>query len=157
VILGSSETPDQDYTNIDVTDLVSDMIEQGNFGFIIKLEDESPSHALLFCSSDHQDESKYPQLEICYSLALGFEKPTDSEMLMLFPNPARTYVNIKLLNTNPGNYSICEIFNAQGKLIYSQTITHQSFKIYTENYNMGLYYVRVISGSVLQTKKLVIN
>jgi hypothetical protein len=157
VVLPSSDTPDQNYINIDVTELVCDMIDLGNFGFILKLEDENPSHALLFCSSDHQDESKYPQLEICYSLALGLEKPIDNEMFILFPNPARKFANIKLINADPGNYSICEIFNSQGKLIYSQTITHQSFKIYTENYNMGLYYVRVISGSIHQTKKLVIN
>jgi hypothetical protein len=64
VLLPASSSVAQDYTDIDVTDLINDMITGNNFGMLIRLNNESYYRALDFCSSDHADSTKRPKLVI---------------------------------------------------------------------------------------------
>ncbi|MDM8536817.1 DNRLRE domain-containing protein [Desulfobacterales bacterium HSG17] len=64
-IVPQSTNPNQDY-EIDVTDMVNDMINFRNFGFLLKLETEIRYRCLLFASSDHPDSNLHPKLEISY-------------------------------------------------------------------------------------------
>ncbi|TCZ74159.1 DNRLRE domain-containing protein [Flaviaesturariibacter aridisoli] len=49
-----------------VTALVSDMLQSGNYGFFLKLEDETPLRSRLFASSAHANASLRPKLVIEY-------------------------------------------------------------------------------------------
>lgn len=71
IIMNASTSPNQDFTDINVTALVQDMIDNPStgFGFYLKLQDESPYKALVFASSEHSDLNKRPRLEITYSIA----------------------------------------------------------------------------------------
>ena len=62
-----STSPLQDYTDIDVTALVQDMIDNNNYGFLLKLNNEDITNALLFASSNVSDSNKHPKLEVCFS------------------------------------------------------------------------------------------
>ena len=66
--LRESEYDYQDYTNIDVTALVSDMLADpsGNYGFFLKMVTEEYYRRLCFASSDHPEAEKWPSLEIVY-------------------------------------------------------------------------------------------
>lgn len=70
VFLATSTTNTQNYTNIDITQLILDI--QANpssgFGLMLKLQTESTFKAMIFASSDHGDILKRPKLQITYSL-----------------------------------------------------------------------------------------
>jgi|GEM_PF-713975 len=53
--------------NIDVTNMVKDMLQNGNNGFLIKLQTESYYNSRIFCSSKYSDSSKHPKLVLQYS------------------------------------------------------------------------------------------
>ena len=56
-----------DLIDLDVTNLVRDMQQFGNFGFMIKLQNEVIYNSRIFCSSKHSDASRHPKLIIQYS------------------------------------------------------------------------------------------
>ncbi|HNX67702.1 MAG TPA: DNRLRE domain-containing protein, partial [Bacteroidales bacterium] len=66
IILPPSGTPDQDYTNIDVTELVQFMIDNPskNYGIMIRLLNESYYRSVVFGSSDYPNPEKRPKLVI---------------------------------------------------------------------------------------------
>ncbi len=57
-----------DSISVDVTDLVQELIAYPDeyFGFLIKQIDEDPYSCMIFCSSDFDDASKHPKLEVYY-------------------------------------------------------------------------------------------
>lgn len=68
VTLPQDTDPFQNY-NVDVKLLIQDIIanpSQG-YGFLLKLQEESPYKLLAFASSDHPNASLHPKLEITYS------------------------------------------------------------------------------------------
>ncbi|MBS1658240.1 MAG: DNRLRE domain-containing protein [Bacteroidetes bacterium] len=69
VTLPQSSNIIQDYTDIDVSGLVADMINDpsNSYGFSIRLVTEDPTRGLFFCSTDYSDESKHPTLKITYT------------------------------------------------------------------------------------------
>ena len=68
VILPTSTESIQDYTQFDVTNLLRDALnsEEGFHGFLFKLQEEDIYRRMLFASSDYNDPSKHPKLEISY-------------------------------------------------------------------------------------------
>lgn len=68
VFIPASETSNQDYPDIDVTQLVLDMYENPaqSFGFRMSLIEETIYRSMIFASGDHPDESIRPSLVISY-------------------------------------------------------------------------------------------
>ncbi|NOX46638.1 MAG: DNRLRE domain-containing protein [Chlorobi bacterium] len=68
VLLPASSYYNQDYLDIDVTDLVKDMISEpdNSYGFLIRHVVEVQYRSLIFASSDHPNENLHPKLEITY-------------------------------------------------------------------------------------------
>ncbi len=58
----------QDFTNLDVTNLVADMVANPatSFGFMLRLQTEQEYRDLLFGSSEHPNAALHPKLEITY-------------------------------------------------------------------------------------------
>jgi hypothetical protein len=56
-----------DLIDLDVTNLVRDMRQYGNYGFMLKLQSETIYTSRIFCSSKYSDASKHPKLVIVYS------------------------------------------------------------------------------------------
>jgi len=85
----------QDYTNIDVTDLLQDMVnDPGNsFGFMVSLQEETFYRRMSFASSDESVTSNHPKLIVhyrepsCTTLFLqpGSEEGKDAEIYSLQP------------------------------------------------------------------------
>jgi hypothetical protein len=55
-----------DLVNVDVTTLVNNMITSGNYGFMIRLQNEVIYNSRIFCSGNYSDASKHPVLVINY-------------------------------------------------------------------------------------------
>jgi PKD repeat protein len=68
VYLPASTTEDQDYPNIDVTQLVLDMYSNpdSSFGFRLSLVDETIYRSMILSSSDHHNPDLWPSLVIKY-------------------------------------------------------------------------------------------
>jgi len=66
VLIPSSSDPYQDYHRIDVTQIVKRQDENKNYGFLIKLKEETHYRMMSFCSSDHDNDRKHPKLTIVY-------------------------------------------------------------------------------------------
>ncbi|MEO8150344.1 MAG: DNRLRE domain-containing protein [Bacteroidia bacterium] len=72
IVLPQTISGTQNFTNVDVTNLVSDMINNPatSFGFMLRLQNESPFSDLVFASSNHTNPSLHPKLEITYDTAV---------------------------------------------------------------------------------------
>lgn len=66
VSLVASVGSDDDYLDMDVTALVQDMVNLGNYGFLLRLQTEQHYRRLNFGSSDHPDASLRPKLLVTY-------------------------------------------------------------------------------------------
>ncbi len=68
VLLEPSTSPNEDFLNVNVTQLVQDMVDNPslNFGFMLQLQTELEYRALVFASSDHLDATLHPKLVISY-------------------------------------------------------------------------------------------
>jgi hypothetical protein len=56
-----------DITDLDVTTQMKAMQQMGNYGFMIKLQNEVIYTSRIFCSSKYADASKHPKLVILYT------------------------------------------------------------------------------------------
>ena len=94
------------------------------------------------------------------SAPYGISETADMKEILVYPNPATSEVNISLdLNAaqNPG----IEIINSLGQTVYAKTtdnITGSVIKkINTENFQKGIYTIRLVSGNDSYCKKLIIE
>ena len=68
VILPASTSASEDYTNINVTALVQDMLTNSStsYGFLVSMQDTTIYRRLIFASSDHINPAKHPKLVVQY-------------------------------------------------------------------------------------------
>jgi hypothetical protein len=69
VSLASSTTSTQNYLNIDVTGLLTEILDNrtSSYGIMLKLQNESTFRCMVFGSSDHPDSTKRPVLSVTYT------------------------------------------------------------------------------------------
>jgi len=159
VQLPESTSPNQDYLNINVTALVQDMIDNPttSFGFMLKLDNESHWRRLNFCTSDHQDPTKFPKIEICYAIPTSVQEAiTDEEKFNVYPNPAKDVISVELDNIMGEKYSI-ELINMQGKVMKRVITTKAMESIDVTNCSQGLLFIKVSGKNRSWSKKLIIN
>ena len=83
VSLAMSDSVNQDYPNINVTNLVIDMFNNptASFGFMLILQDETQQYSSMkFCSTNYSDSTKWPTLTITYTI------PTSQNCIMIQPS-----------------------------------------------------------------------
>ena len=166
VILEQSTSSFQNYTNIDVKNLVQDMITNStsSYGFMIKLVNETAFSTMIFASSDYPDSLVHPKLSICYASLIGI-----SEMynvfngINIFPNPVS---DIILLNVNlkiSAKLKL-EIVDVLGRIVYSEAkgkfvSGNHNIQINTEGYNIkrGIYFLKLYANDQFVEKKIIKN
>lgn len=67
VIIPHTTQPRLDIIDLDVTNLIKDMQQNGNYGFMIKLKKEEIYTSRIFCSSKYADASKHPKLVVQFT------------------------------------------------------------------------------------------
>ncbi|MGZ3922266.1 MAG: T9SS type A sorting domain-containing protein [Flavisolibacter sp.] len=77
---------------------------------------------------------------------------TKKEDINIYPNPVRNYLSVSIasLQTN----STLRLFNANGSLVYSRSITNFTTEVPVQNLAAGIYYLQVTNGNVNITKKI---
>lgn len=150
VVTAVSASSNQDYL-IDVTTLVQDMIDNTNnsFGFGLSLLTEEHYRSLIFASSDHTNSALHPKLELTYTVnnsTLVKENNLNNQNVVVYPNPTNSRVNIKL-NNNSIKYSLVEVYDAKGILVFSENLNQQlSLKLNKSVFGgEGLYFIKLIS------------
>jgi len=69
VAISSTTLPTLDLVDIDVTKLISEMVSNNtNYGFMIRLQNETLYNSRIFCSSKYPDATKHPKLVVVYQL-----------------------------------------------------------------------------------------
>ncbi|MBX2921431.1 MAG: DNRLRE domain-containing protein [Chitinophagaceae bacterium] len=68
VVIPSTNKAFLDLVDIDVTELVKDMtVSNANYGFFLKLQNETYYNSRIFATSEYSDAGKHPKLVIVYS------------------------------------------------------------------------------------------
>ncbi len=145
VILPHSIDPNQDYENIDVTALVQDMFEFGNYGFFFKLKNESYYRRMTFGSGDNDDVFTHPKLVIYYTMETGSIPDVPTDLSVSEDTPLNIDLNWTDNATNESNYII---ERSEGTNTYYQPIdtlpANTTNSIITEDIlNKTRYYFRV--------------
>lgn len=150
IMLPQSTSYTQDYLNIDVTQLIKDMISFGNYGFNLKLVNESPTNAMLFCSSNHSDITKHPVLQISHS-GLSVES-FNNDFIQIFPNPSSEFITFKLNNSILDENSTLEIIDIFGSVVRKIELSNLN-KVDITNLEMGTYFARITNNENVYTTK----
>lgn len=138
ITTSATSTGTQDYT-LNVTDLVNDMITNGNYGFLVKMVDEVNPYAIVLLSScDHPTSANHPKLVIEYSFSSIHENEISDE-LSVYPNPTSGLVTIKIKENK--QVKSVELYDLEGRKISNLNPTVQNqFKVDVS----GCYILRVL-------------
>lgn len=143
VFLPTSETIDQDYPDIDVTQLVLNMFSSPDqsFGFRMSLINEQIYRSMILASSDHPDEMVRPSLVIRYDTCSmpinNYSYETDYQLChFYYDDPSVTSWNWDFGNgygstlqnpmyyfNGPGTYFVClQVENECGSLLICDSV-----------------------------------
>ena len=148
-----------DMLNIDVTTLVQDMLQNpaSSYGFELQLANEAYYRSLVFSSSDVDDETRTPRLEICYSSTTGITN-LDGSLLHIYPNPTTNLVSIqaKLPDHEPVQLILTD---ALGKIVFAKSYSISGSGI-QENidvsaWSAGVYFIELHGKASSLAGKLV--
>jgi len=133
VLQGGSQTftitPNQDYY---VSDVLVDNISQGSI----------TSYSFINVQSDHT---------IYVSFTLGIMENNLQNSIVIFPNPANDFLNIKLSE----HFESIEITNIIGQVLYSNKVTDSFIQINISSYSSGVYFIRLQGKKGMATKQFV--
>ena len=78
---------------------------------------------------------------------------TDYDGLAMFPNPATELVHFSM----PVAIKIIQLFNIEGKMLISVNPGRNEYDLDISAFSAGIYYIRIISATDCQVKKLIIQ
>lgn len=91
-------------------------------------------------------------------LSIGKEKENENDVVNIYPNPAKDFVNIDLKELKDVATSIL-ILNIQGQQIYSSNIlsSEQIINLPLQNVSTGIYFVQIHTLNGIVTQKIIIE
>jgi Secretion system C-terminal sorting domain len=168
VVLQSSSSSFQNYTNVNVTNLVADILNNPltSYGFLLRLQNEVGYTSMTFASSDYSNASLTPTLEVCYSLFTSLNSIANFPDfdLVVSPNPIRNEelkISISSTVNSAMEFSLLDI---DGKNLYSwgrnvMPIKGQEISLplsNISNLSNGIYLIKVNNGKTNLVKRVVI-
>ena len=124
-----STSPIQDYTNIDLKNLMQDAVNNPStyYGFQMALASEIQFRSMVFASSDHQNSALHPQMRVCYlDQTTGTLQVSSPSQITVYPNPSNSVFKIKS-NWEVGRALELEIRSLDGRLHYKKSFTSTDF------------------------------
>jgi hypothetical protein len=156
VTLPQSSSASQNYTMVNVTQLVQDMISNpsAGYGFLLKLVNESVTNAMPFGSKDHTDPSKRPTLVVTYvKNTVGISESQFQDDL-IYPNPvASGFVMIR--HEGPCQFTLQ---SSTGQCVYESYLEGSDPGVDLRDVSPGLYLYRVTEpGRSASSGRLIIS
>ncbi len=93
------------------------------------------------------------------ALTVGINEPATSNLpFNLYPNPSNGIINLDFNNVGNKDYQV-EIINQLGQQVYSETLNSSAnqHSINAENFQSGIYFLKLSDGLRSETKKLIIQ
>lgn len=158
--LPTSTSASQNYLGVDITQLVQDLLDLGNNGFMIEPVATSPSNSMVFRSSDYPDSTFRPQLTICYTEVSGINKVNEEVIeASIFPNPFNNQFTIRL--KNKAEDVDVTIYNVMGQLLFKKSYNGHQNEISISKTELrsasDILFVTINSGNRTKTFKLLTN
>lgn len=154
VILPASTSSTQDYLNINVTALISDIYLSGtNNGFLLKLVNEQVTNVLAFCSKDHSDVTKHPRLRVYYTtcaVSAVHESLKNNFSFTIFPNPSADDIELVLGSSKQESPVEITIMDQLGQVVLNRTTQYmeqQKLKLSVSTLPQGIYFVQVSTAT----------
>lgn len=88
---------------------------------------------------------------------IGANNFNEIENSIVYPNPANELVNLFLLDYKQEDNSILEVYNIQGKLLFSKEKLLQSNSVDMTNYAKGIYLFKVVNNDKVTVHKVIVN
>ncbi len=91
--------------------------------------------------------------------AVGEAMAMGGDVIMVYPNPVASELNIQLSSFSKSEWASIKIFNAYGKLVkYVKEIDSDSFSISVEDFVPGIYFLQYLeAGEVRAVEKLIVQ
>lgn len=158
ILLPTSNTGFQNYTNIDITNFAIDWQNNpgSNFGMMLELIDETPFKSMKFCSSDFPNPILRPKLEITYKFSGISLNPEKKIAFDIFPNPASDIITIDFGDFTSHLVAL-NIYNSKGQFIEQKAIPESSVLLDISSYEKGVYYIKVFSNDFVKVEKIIID
>lgn len=156
--------PEANSLDLNVIDLVTDMLADpaGSFGMRISLQDENIFRSRVFASGNHPDESIRPTLRISYTeLGSGSTGLQDEELyrsMQIFPNPANTFVNVRLQDV-PDALMNLSLQDMTGRALIQQSIQvlDKQVQLDLSDIPAGLYMMVLSTDQGVASRPLVVQ
>jgi len=166
VTLANSTSTNQDYTDIDVTQLLNDVIlSNQNNGFLLELENEALLGGLMFGSESYPISGKRPKLVVSYCggnyggkiNSLSYKKIIEESPFSFYPSPNNTGLFSVYFNDS---YSInlLDIYDFTGKKVKTIKVNqHKNHIIDLSELENGIYMILTSANEKSFFNKVIIN
>jgi hypothetical protein len=155
----------ENYININVTALVQDMVADpaNSFGFLLKVDNETPSRGLCFYGGLVSQQDKRPQLVVIYGDCgqIGIDEVSgDDGNLRLTPNmtsPGST-IELNLGGKFSGNANVL-LYDALGQIVLTRIVSAWPFSMTVPGMAPGTYSWKVVNqaGNPLGSARMVVQ
>lgn len=135
----ATTTGTEDFADVDVTLMVDDMlgVPDSSFGFMLRLQVETPFKDLIFASSNHSVSFVHPKLVINYLTSTGIVENNDLfSNVSVFPNPVIDYFSVKGLK-EPVDL---KLFDLLGKTVLELKVASENSNIDVQHLVNGVYF-----------------
>lgn len=162
----------ENYHNIDVTDLVQDMIVYGNYGFLLKLVNETPTRGLQVYGALAPHPEQRPTLLVIYGKCetvpqnrSSYSTTNDSNNppfeISTYPSiieSSEEAVQLDLKGNTEGNVGL-SLINSLGQVVYSTKSKNFPMSITLPPLMSGMYVwiAETSSGNLLATTRMLVN
>lgn len=106
----------------------------------------------IYAAAPAGDAPKFYVDNVCFELLapVGIDPvAADKPGILVFPNPVNSFLNI----TSADRLLEVQIFNTTGQTVYSGTVSGNSVQVNTQNFESGLYVIRIKSENGYEMKK----
>lgn len=157
VILPQSTSTLQDYLNVDVTNLVQDMIVNTNYGFMIKLVNETYYNCMVFNSSDSPDLIRHPSITVCYTVPTGINvNAANKDAVSIFPNPFKEDLFLNPMKLTSENIQVT-VYDIAGRVVFILNSNGGIINLSqnTVALNSGIYFIETKNSTTSFINKIV--
>jgi hypothetical protein len=144
VLVAASNNSDQNYIDINVTDLVRDIIDgpDPNYGFLLKLRFTEYYRSVIIASSEHPNAELHPVLRIVRPNEVVFPDSPICDCSDFNISPSLASDNITFnLNEDLLSRKEISIFNSLGQLVEHKKLASSKLEIDVSNYADGCYFI----------------